>query len=126
MRTDAPFGSPSSFIGPLYPDSAAKPSAVIAWTIAALPATAPISESRSRRLGALADSSVIFCAQLDRHELAASLAQFSPPWHFVIRSNRNRPLWHSASRPACADRYRADPLSAPPMPAAPRSAHDRA
>ena len=56
MRTDAPFGSPSSFIGPLYPDSDANPSEVIAWYIAALPATAPISESRSRRLRWLADS----------------------------------------------------------------------
>src|SRR5213076_2625619 len=50
IRTDAPFGSPSSRSGPLYPDSDAKPSAVIASYIAALPATVPISASRSRRL----------------------------------------------------------------------------
>jgi hypothetical protein len=30
ITTDAPLGSPSSFIGPLYGDSAAKPSVVIA------------------------------------------------------------------------------------------------
>ena len=35
----------------------------------------------------------------------------------LIQSNRNRPPWHSASRPACAGRYRADPWSEPPTPA---------
>src|SRR5437868_7253071 len=53
ITTEAPFGSPSSLTGPLYPDSEARPSAVIASYIAALPATVPISASRSRRLGAL-------------------------------------------------------------------------
>src|SRR6476469_5156777 len=49
--TDAPFGSPLSLSGPSYLDSDAKPRLVMAWYIAALPATEPTSDSRSRRLG---------------------------------------------------------------------------
>src|ERR1700734_886325 len=56
IRTEAPFGSPSSLIGPLYRDSDAKPRLVMASYIAALPATAPISNSRSRRLVAFEGS----------------------------------------------------------------------
>src|SRR5882762_2999882 len=50
IRTEATFGSPPSLIGPLYPESDANPRLVIVCYIAALPETAPIRDSRSRRL----------------------------------------------------------------------------
>src|ERR1700722_19616307 len=57
MTTEAPFGSPSSRIGPRHDDSAANPRLVIARYIAEPPAAAPISSNRRRRLrGVLAAS----------------------------------------------------------------------
>src|ERR1700722_4695889 len=57
MTTEAPFGSPSSRIGPRHDDSAANPRLVIARYNAEPPAAAPISSSRWRRLrGVLAAS----------------------------------------------------------------------
>ena len=49
--TDAPRGAPEIDRVP-NGDSAAKPSAVIAWYIAAPPAVTPIMRKRSRRLSA--------------------------------------------------------------------------
>src|SRR5215470_9921642 len=48
MSTEAPLGSPSSLIGPLYVDSAARPMLNIARYITAPPAAVPMSARRSR------------------------------------------------------------------------------
>ena len=63
MTTEAPFGSPSSLIGPRYGDSAANPRLVIAWYIAAPPAVAPMSSISLRLLrgGVVARSSFRPC-----------------------------------------------------------------
>src|SRR5260221_11209983 len=48
MSTEAPLGSPSSLIGPVYVDSAARPMLDIARYITAPPAAVPMSARRSR------------------------------------------------------------------------------
>src|SRR5262245_7065824 len=48
MSTEAPLGSPSSLIGPVYVDSAARPMLDIARYITAPPAAVPMSVRRSR------------------------------------------------------------------------------
>src|SRR5438128_12524313 len=48
MSTEAPLESPSSLIGPVYVDSAAKPMLDIARYITAPPAAVPMSARRSR------------------------------------------------------------------------------
>src|ERR1700678_145910 len=63
IKTEAPFLSPSSLIGPLYPESEANPKLVIAWYIAALPETAPIRESRSRRLTVASSFDILLVVQ---------------------------------------------------------------
>ena len=68
------------------------------------------------------DDQLPFCPIVLR---PAACLPFRSDRTFLIRLNRNRPLWHSASRPVRAGRHRADPLLEPPAPASPRSAHGR-
>src|SRR5215468_422929 len=68
MSTEAPLGSPSSLIGPVYVDSAARPMLDIARYITAPPAAVPMSARRSRlRMFVASRSDIIwpprFCAR---------------------------------------------------------------
>src|SRR5471032_947134 len=57
--TEVPFGGGDSLIGPLKVEVSAKAISVMAWYMAALPATTPIMLRSERRLGA------IFCSVKD-------------------------------------------------------------
>src|SRR5258705_13937141 len=81
MSTEAPLGSPSSLIGPVYVDSAARPMLDSARYIPAPRAAVPMSARRSRlRMFVASRSDIIW-----------------PPWFCVRRESFS---------PATLDRYR--------------------
>src|SRR5579883_2643431 len=76
-RTEVPGGGWDSLMGPVKVEPSAYPSSVIAWYMAALPATTPIMLRRERRLGALVWSVIVFPVTL--HCLGQRLVGVSVP-----------------------------------------------
>src|SRR5215467_14641552 len=103
MSTEAPLGSPSSLIGPVYVDSAARPMLVIARYIAAPPAAVPMSARRSRLrmfvasrsdiiyLWALCPSRVILIATPDRYKRHGTKQRIRSTFESCTPPHKRRP-----------------------------------
>src|SRR5436190_22564904 len=83
-RTDVPDGGADSLIGSLNVEVSARASSVMAWYIAALPATTPIMLRRERRLGAKGWSVIL--SPRDKVMRRKQRHSLYPAWRFPVRA----------------------------------------